>query len=88
MNYDEKFEFHLSRIEKKVGKRSRLNTHEMLLCIEKSRSFLNRVLDRNELHRIPKICSEIVYERQGKEYVVREFDIIDVALFLANTQGE
>lgn len=79
----EKFEFYLNKIEAKFPNKLKLNQGEMLQCINKSRSTFNRIIEANDLHKIPKISAKEEFKRDGARYYTYEFDIYDIAKFLA-----
>ncbi|MDX4069923.1 hypothetical protein [Aliarcobacter skirrowii] len=80
---EEKFEFYLNKIEAKFPNRTKLNQGEMLQCINKSRSTFNRIIKANDLHKIPKISSKEEFKRKSAQYYTYQFDVYDIAKFLA-----
>lgn len=79
----EKFEFYLNKIEAKFPNKQKLNLGEMLQCINKSRSTFKRIVEANDLHKIPKISSKEEFARKSAQYYTYEFDVFDIAKFLA-----
>jgi len=80
---DEKFRFYLKKIEDRFPHKQILNQGEMLQCINKSRSTFKRIIDSNEMSKIPKINSKDKYKRNTSDYFTYEFHVFDVAKFLA-----
>ncbi|MDX4037711.1 hypothetical protein [Aliarcobacter skirrowii] len=79
----EKFEFYLNKIEAKFPNKQKLNLGEMLQCINKSRSTFQRIIKANDLHKIPQISSKEEFKRDCARYYTYQFDIYDIAKFLA-----
>lgn len=79
----EKFEFYLNKIEAKFPNKTKLNVGEMLQCINKSRSTFKRIVEANDLYKIPKISSKEEFKRKSAQYYTYEFDVYDIAKFLA-----
>lgn len=80
---EKKFLFYLDKIEKMFPSRQKLNQGEMLKCINKSRATFNRIIDANELNKIPKISLKEEHKRSSSHYYTYQFDIYDIAIFLA-----
>jgi predicted double-glycine peptidase len=80
---DEKFTFYLKKIEDKFPSKQILNQGEMLQCINISRSTFKRIIDVNEIHKIPKINGKEKYKRNTSDYYTYKFHIFDIAKFLA-----
>lgn len=85
--YNEKFEFYLKKIEMKFPNKQKLNAGEMLQCINKSRATFKRILEANDLHKIPVISAKEKYKRDGAPYHTYEFDVYDIAEFLAQKKN-
>jgi hypothetical protein len=81
MNED-KLKFYLEKIEKLYPNKSKLNLGEMLNCINKSRATFKRILEANELYKIPDISKKESYKREGSNYHTYQFDVYEVAKFL------
>ncbi|BFU79017.1 hypothetical protein ALC152_22320 [Arcobacter sp. 15-2] len=81
--YKEKFEFYLEKIEQKFPDKQKLNVGEMLQCINISRATFARIVKANNLHKIPKISLKEAHQRSGSNYYTYQFDIYDIAKFLA-----
>ncbi|MGB3751648.1 MAG: hypothetical protein WA945_08765 [Arcobacteraceae bacterium] len=79
----EKLTYHLERIEKKYPGKPKLNLSQMLKCIVRSQSTCNRIRKANELHKLPKLSNSQEYYRKGTTYFTYEYDILDIAKFLA-----
>lgn len=83
MMNQEKFQFHLNKIEQEFPKKSKFNAGEMLQSINMSRATFNRVINANDLHKIPVISSKEEFKRDGAPYYTYQFDVYDIAKFLA-----
>lgn len=83
MKSNEKFDFYLKKVEQKFPNKLILNQGEMLQCINISRSTFKRIIDSNELHKIPKISNKEKYNRSKSDYYTYEFHIFDIVKFLA-----
>lgn len=80
---NEKLEFYLNKIETKFPNKQKLNLGEMLQCINKSRATFARIIETNDLHKIPKIDEKFEYKRSSSKYYTYRFDIYDIAKFLS-----
>ena len=83
---DEKLNFYILRIEKQYPKKLILNQGQMLNCIGISRATFSRIIQKNELFKLPNFKKNI-HLRKGNNYATYQFTTYDIALFLSN-QGE
>ena len=77
----DKLTYYLERIEKINPNKTKLNVKETCGCINISTATFSRILQSNDLHKLPKFTRE-EYERKGKPYFRYEFSIFDIAKFL------
>ena len=82
MNQD-KLNFYLVRIEKLYPNKTKLNAGEICQILGISRATFTRILDANNLHLLPKFAKNS-HKRKGADYNTYQFDIFDIAIFLAN----
>lgn len=80
---EEKFEFYLKKIEQKFPNKQKLNLGEMLQCINISRATFSRIVEANDLHKLPKIASKEEHQRSSSVYHTYQFDVYDIAQFLS-----
>ena len=83
----EKFNFYLQKIEQKFPQRNFLNLGEMLQMINISRSTYKRIVDANDLHKLPHIYKKESFKQQGANYFVYKYDVYEIAKFLSE-KGE
>ncbi len=79
---EEKFKFYLEKIEKKFPNKQKLNLGEMLQCINRSRATFSRIIEANELDKIPKIDSKVEHKRSSSKYFTYQFDVFDIIVHL------
>ena len=84
MNSQNKLDFYLEKIEKLYPNKSKLNLGEMLNCINKSRATFKRIIEANELYKLPNISKKESCKRVGANYYTYQFDVYDIALFLSD----
>jgi len=85
MNRD-KLNYYLEKIEKSYPNKQQLNLGEMLNCINISRATFKRILEVNELYKIPSIKKKETFKRKGSLYNTYKFDVYSVAEFLVGKE--
>ncbi len=78
----DKLQYHLEKIQKDFPSKTKFNKTEMLICIKRGEKWFKTRVEQNRLDKVPKFKVE-QYKRGGNPYFAYEFDIIDIADFLA-----
>jgi hypothetical protein len=79
----DKFKFYLEYIQGKYLHKNKFNQKEVCELLEISVSKFNYIINRNDLHKLPKFSYEETIRKNGRVYKTYSFDIFDVAEFLS-----
>jgi hypothetical protein len=83
VNKDEKYKFYISRIKEIFGEKPTLNKSQVCRIIGISPTTFFNIIEKNDLHLLPKFKSKEKVTKNNKNYKNYSFEINDVAMFMA-----
>lgn len=83
MDKNEKYKFYIAKIEAMYGDKSKLNKSEVCRVIGISPTTFFTIIEKNDLHLLPKFKFKEKMTKNNKNYKNYSFEINDVAIFMA-----